>query len=125
MYFISNHIFSQDLLYVLYLYRPVVTMKLYIAFILVLISYIAASPIAKNDDAQQQQMANLMDGRSLGECEDRCNDLYNQCVDGGNTGKYLSEALIFASTNPQYDNRLLIELQVQYMKIPSSNLGRT
>ena len=33
------------------------------------------------------------------------------------TGKSLSEALIFASTNPQYD--------VQYMKIPSSNLGRT
>ena len=35
-----------------------------------------------------------------------------------NTGKSLSEALIFAS-------RLLIELQVQYMKFPSSNLGRT
>ena len=41
------------------------------------------------------------------------------------TGKSLSEALIFASTNPQYDNRLFIELQVQYMKIPSLNLGRT
>ena len=38
------------------------------------------------------------------------------------TGKSLSEALIFASTNPQYDDRLFIELQVQYMKIPSSNL---
>ena len=25
------------------------------------------------------------------------------------TGKYLSEALILASTNPQYDDRLLIE----------------
>ena len=37
----------------------------------------------------------------------------------------MSEALIFASTNPQYDDRLFIELQVQYMKIPSSNLGRT
>ena len=37
------------------------------------------------------------------------------------TGKSLSEALIFASTN----DRLFIELQVQYMKIPSSNLGRT
>ena len=36
-------------------------------------------------------------------------------------GKLLSEALIFASINPQYDD----ELQVQYMKIPSSNLGRT
>ena len=42
-----------------------------------------------------------------------------------NTGKSLSEAPIFASTNPQYDNRLFIELQVQYMKIQSSNLGRT
>ena len=41
------------------------------------------------------------------------------------TGKSLSEALIFASTNPQYDHRLFIELQIQYMKIPSSNLGRT
>ena len=41
------------------------------------------------------------------------------------TGKSLSEALIFASTNPQYDDRLFIKLQVQYMKIPSSNLWRT
>ena len=41
------------------------------------------------------------------------------------TGKSLSEALIFASTNPKYGDRLFIELQVQYMKIPSSNLGRT
>ena len=41
------------------------------------------------------------------------------------TGKSLSEAPILASTNPQYDNRLFIELQVQHMKIPSSNLGRT
>jgi hypothetical protein len=41
------------------------------------------------------------------------------------TGKSLSETLIFASTNPKYDDRLFIELQVQYMKIPSSNLGRT
>ena len=37
----------------------------------------------------------------------------------------LSEAHILASTNPQYNDRLFIELQVQYMKIPSSNLGRT
>ena len=41
------------------------------------------------------------------------------------TGKSLSEAVIFASTYPQYYDRLFIELQVQYMKIPSSNLGRT
>ena len=37
-----------------------------------------------------------------------------------NTGKSLSEALISASTNPQYDNRLFIESPLQYMKIPSS-----
>ena len=37
------------------------------------------------------------------------------------TGKSLSEALIFASTNLQHVDRLFIELQVQYMKIPSSN----
>ena len=35
------------------------------------------------------------------------------------TGKYLSEALILASTNPQYDNRLFTELPVQYMKTPN------
>ena len=29
-----------------------------------------------------------------------------------NTGKSLSEALIFASTNPQYEDRFFIELQV-------------
>ena len=38
------------------------------------------------------------------------------------TGKSLSEALIFASTNPQYDDRLFIESQVQNMKIQSSNM---
>ena len=36
------------------------------------------------------------------------------------TGKSFSEALILVSTNPQYDKRLFIELQVQYMKIASS-----
>ena len=45
------------------------------------------------------------------------------------TGKSFSEALILASTNPQYDKRLFIEFQVQYMKIASSehgeNTGRT
>ena len=35
-------------------------------------------------------------------------------MDKGCTGKSLSEALIFASTNPQYDDRLFIELQVQF-----------
>ena len=33
------------------------------------------------------------------------------------TGKSLSEALIFASTNPQNDDKLFSELQVQNMKI--------
>ena len=37
----------------------------------------------------------------------------------GDTGKSLSEALIFASTDPQYDKRLFIELRDQYMKIAS------
>ena len=36
------------------------------------------------------------------------------------TGKSLSEALILASVNPQYDKRLFIELQGQYMKIACS-----
>ena len=39
------------------------------------------------------------------------------------TGKSLSGALIFESTNPQYDNRLFIELPLQYMKITSSEHG--
>ena len=39
------------------------------------------------------------------------------------TGKSLSEALIFASINPQYYDILFIELQVQYVKIPSSEPG--
>ena len=47
------------------------------------------------------------------------------CIIYIGTGKSLSEALIFESTNPQYDDRLFIELQVQYMEIPRSNLGRT
>ena len=42
--------------------------------------------------------------------------LLRRCI---STGKYLSEALILASTNPQYDNRLFIELRVQYMKTTS------
>ena len=39
------------------------------------------------------------------------------------TGKSFSEALILASTNPQYDNRLFIDLPVQYMKTTSSEDG--
>ena len=36
------------------------------------------------------------------------------------TGKSLLEALILASTSPQYDKRLFIDLPVQYMKTTSS-----
>ena len=39
------------------------------------------------------------------------------------TGKSLSEALILRSSNPQYDKRLFIDLQVQYMKTASSEHG--
>ena len=35
-------------------------------------------------------------------------------------GYSLSEALILASNNPKNDDRLFIELPVEYMKIPSS-----
>ena len=41
------------------------------------------------------------------------------------TGKSLPEALIFASTNPRYDDILFIELQVEYMKIPSAEHVRS
>ena len=37
------------------------------------------------------------------------------------TGKSLSEALIFAPTNPQYDDRLLIELRVQFCNVVYTN----
>ena len=39
------------------------------------------------------------------------------------TGKSLSEALIFASTNPQYDKKLFVDLPVQYMKTTCSEHG--
>ena len=35
----------------------------------------------------------------------------------------MSEALIFASTNPQYDDRFFTELAVQYMKTTNSEHG--
>ena len=38
------------------------------------------------------------------------------------TGKSLSEALIFASINPQYDNRLFMELP---RKIQAQNIGNS
>ena len=39
------------------------------------------------------------------------------------TGKFLSEALILSSINPQYDKRLFTDLPVQYMKTTSSEHG--
>ena len=39
-------------------------------------------------------------------------------------GKSMPEPLIFASTNPQYDNRLSIELPGQYMKISWGQHGK-
>ena len=38
------------------------------------------------------------------------------------TGKSLSEALIFASTNPRYDDRLFIELPVLTWKLQAENM---
>jgi hypothetical protein len=35
-------------------------------------------------------------------------------------GKSLTEELVFAATNPQYETRLIIELRVHYMKTTSS-----
>ena len=43
-------------------------------------------------------------------------DFLVSCKTTSGTGKSFSETLILASTNPQYDERLFIELQVQYMK---------
>ena len=39
------------------------------------------------------------------------------------TGKSFSEALILASTNPQYGKRLFIDLPVQYKKTTRSEHG--
>ena len=39
--------------------------------------------------------------------------------------KILFFCIYLRTHRPQYDDRLFIELQVQYMKIPSSNLCRT
>ena len=54
-----------------------------------------------------------------------CKDISCSVPKEKRTGKSLSEALIVALSHPQRDDRLFIELKVQYMKIPSSNLGRT
>ena len=43
-------------------------------------------------------------------------------VTAKDTGKSLSEAFILASTNPQYDKRLFIDLPVQYMETRVANV---
>ena len=47
-----------------------------------------------------------------------CPSYFDRALVG--TGKSYSEELILASTNPQYDKRLLIELLFQYIKTTSS-----
>ena len=49
------------------------------------------------------------------------------CIKSPRLKVNLCQKLLFLHQlhNPHYDDRLLIELQVQYVKIPSSNLGRT
>ena len=42
-----------------------------------------------------------------------------------NTGKSLSEALIFVSTNPQYDNRLFIVHENHKLRIPAEHVVYT
>ena len=39
------------------------------------------------------------------------------------TIKSLSEALIFASTNPQYEDNLFIDLKVQYIEFQAQTWG--
>ena len=57
-------------------------------------------------------------GRQISSCD--FEDFNLLLPDHSVTGKSFSEELILASTNPQYDKRLFIELEVQYMKILSS-----
>ena len=40
------------------------------------------------------------------------------------TGEFFSEALILASTNPEYDKRLFIELPVQHKNTTSAEHGK-
>ena len=70
----------------------------------------------------RERIANITHNQSFDQCKMKVHIRSIQYE--SHTGKFLSEALIFASTNPQYDNTLFIEL-LQYMKIPSSNLGTT
>ena len=51
------------------------------------------------DDAQEQKMANLMEGRSFGVCENQCYDLLQDCLDvagGGDAGCWASFGVCMA-----------------------------
>ena len=53
-----------------------------------------------------------------------CSNLYGLWINRAEeyiTGKSLSEALFLGSTNPQHDQRLFIDLPVQYMKNSSEH----
>jgi hypothetical protein len=68
-------------------------------------------------DNQINNGSPLSKEESVGDIKEKTDeDIKEEALE--DTGKSLSEALIFASTNPQYNNRLFIELQNQYRKIP-------
>ena len=61
-------------------------------------------------------------------CQIKQSYMWSKAVEGKLitiTGNSFSEGLILASTNQQHDKRLFIQLQVQYMKIESSEHGKT
>ena len=62
----------------------------------------AANGETERDAKDRKQLRSLWVTGQKGNCSSH---FYSRC-----TGKSISEALIFASTNPQYDNRLFIEL---------------
>ena len=73
-------------------------------------------------DNQINNGSPLSKEESVGDIKEKTDeDIKEEALE--DTGKSLSEALSFASTNPQYDNRLFIELQNQYRKIPRSEHG--
>ena len=79
-------------------------------------------PLFPDSTKEAVDLAEMMDGggHSKQRRENFAKTAQSKFFLQSSTGKSLSEALIFASTNPQYDDRLFIELQLQYIKIPSS-----
>ena len=62
---------------------------------------------------RRERIANITHNQSFDQCKMKVHIRSIQYE--SHTGKFLSEALIFASTNPQYDDTLFIELHVQYL----------